>query len=105
MVMFLELRQQGIDTAVFTTRHLGHSVPGRGAACDGGQDADTAQGPRLPAPARQSTAALRSAGEDQVGVVEQPKARGFVDSWRSIARNPCVGGAFGRGVGWVRRPA
>jgi hypothetical protein len=61
----LELRQQTIDIAVFITRHLCHSGPGPGAACDGGQDADTAQGPRPPAPARRSTAALRSAGSDQ----------------------------------------
>lgn len=42
---------------------------------------------------------------DDVGVVDEAKARGFADSWRSIARNPRVAGAFGQGVGRVRRPA
>src|SRR5260370_33620161 len=58
----LELRRKSIDTAVFIPRHLDHSAPGHGAACDGGQDADTAPGPRRPVPARHSAAALRSAG-------------------------------------------
>ena len=62
LVIFLELRQQSIDTAVFIARHLDHSVPGHGAACDGGQDADTDPGLRPRAPPRPSVAALRSAG-------------------------------------------
>ena len=43
-----------------------------GAADDGGQDADTAPELPPPAPARQSTAALRSAGDDDTGVVQEP---------------------------------
>src|SRR5215471_4763265 len=60
-----DLRQQSIDTAVFITRHLDHFAPGHGAACDGGQDADTAQELRPQAPAPRSVAALRSAGTNQ----------------------------------------
>src|SRR2546425_10764474 len=57
-----ELRQQSVDIAVFIARHSDHSAPGHGAACDGGQDADTAPERPHPAPAQRSVAALRSAG-------------------------------------------
>src|SRR5260370_29438638 len=52
-----------MDKGVFITSEPGRFVPVPGATCDGGQDADTAPEPPPAAPAPQSTAALRSAGD------------------------------------------
>jgi len=41
-------------------------------------------------------------GQHQVGVVQQPKARRFVDSWLPAMRNPNVVVALGFGAGRVR---
>ena len=66
------MRYLKLDTAVFMSRHPDRFGPPPGAAGDGGQDADTAQGLPPPEPEWRSAEALRSAGDHEVGVVEQP---------------------------------
>ena len=58
--------------AVIITRHPTHSEQPAAAVDDGDQDAHTTPEPTPPEPAPPSTAALRSVGDDDGGVVQEP---------------------------------
>jgi hypothetical protein len=58
--------------AAVITRHSDHSERRVGAADDGDQDVDTDPEPDLRETARPSVAALRSVGDHDVGVVQEP---------------------------------
>lgn len=68
--------------AVLITRHSHRSARPDDAACDDGQDADTAPEPHPLEPEQRSAAALRSVDKDEVGVVQQPVDGGGCEGFR-----------------------
>src|SRR5690349_15363546 len=87
--------------AVIITRHQTRPERQGATGGDGDQDEDTAQAPRPVGPARRSTAALRSVGEDEGCVLQGCEPAWAVGAHQFRLPRLYLPGSPGSGTEWV----